>query len=227
MVNQPINKPQPDHQPVPAVAAPPAQAAAATSAQVPTVVQAQATAQTPAAAVAEGTNLETCLGVLAGVQDQVKFGDTKAAFVLAINTLMFGFVAGTVTTLKAALKVSPGPPSAWAWVLLVALIVFGLCAIFAVGNLIYAVMSRFGTLAPMTKVFFGHIATGYRKDYAKYVSEIRTMSPNDWLGEIGTQIVETSHIALNKHCAVRRGGIATIIGLVAWVVAVFSSALLP
>jgi hypothetical protein len=163
--------------------------------------------------------------VLSGVQEQVKFADTKAAFVLGINTLMIGFIAGSVTALKASLTKSPSPPSAW--ILLAALIVFGGCAIFAVATLIYAVMSRFGALAPKTRVFFGHIASGYGKDYAKYVTEITAMTPSDWLAEVGTQIVETSHIALSKHTAVRRAAIATIIGLASWVVAIFSTALLP
>lgn len=217
MARQTITKPHPahsDHQLVSTVAVPPA--------QVPAVVQVPTAAFT--ASSAEEANLETCRAVLAGVQDQIKFGDTKAAFVLAINTLMCGFAAGSLTTLKTALKATP--PSAWAWVLLAALILFGGSAVFAMGSLIHAVMSRFGALAPKTRVFFGHIANSYGKDYGKYVDEIRAMSPNDWLKEIGTQIVETSHVALNKHRAVRRAAIATIIGLISWVVAIFSAALL-
>jgi hypothetical protein len=197
------------------VVAPLAQLRAAT--QIPT-------AAVTASPVTEDANLKTCLTVLAGVQDQVKFGDTKAAFVFAINTLMCGFIAGSLTTLKMALKATS--PSAWAWVLLAVMIVFGGSAVFAVGTLILAVMSRLGALAPRTRVFFGHIACSYGKDYGKYVDEIRAMDSDEWLKEIGTQIVETSHIALNKHRAVRQAAIATIVGLVAWLVAIVSAACL-
>jgi hypothetical protein len=40
----------------------------------------------------ERSNLETCLKVLAGVQDQIRFADAKAAFVFGINALLFGFL---------------------------------------------------------------------------------------------------------------------------------------
>jgi hypothetical protein len=82
-------------------------------------------------------------------------------------------------------------------------------------------------LAPKSKCFFGHIATSYGKDYAKYVAEVRAMTDDDWLGEVGTQIVETSHIAHDKHRAVRIAAIATIVGLASWVVILFSISLLP
>src|SRR5262245_40771893 len=92
------------------------------------------------------SSLDNCLKVLVGVQEQIRFADTKAAFVFAINTLMFGFATNSVGTLKKVLVVSPVP--APAWVGLVALIVFGVCAVAAVGMLIYTVMSRFGEKAP-------------------------------------------------------------------------------
>lgn len=172
----------------------------------------------------EKTNLNTCMKVLAGVQEQIRFADTKAAFVFGINTLMFGFMAGSIATLKKALELTPVPPAAW--VGLVSLIVFGLCAVFAVGTLIYTVMSRFGKLAPNSRCFFGHIATTYRKDYAKYVAEVRAMTEDDWLGDVCTQIVETSHIALDKHSAVKMAAIFTIVGFVSWLIAVFSTSFL-
>lgn len=161
--------------------------------------------------------------VLGGIQEQIRFADTKAAFIFGINTLMFGFVSGSVTTLKHALTGHPVPPAAW--VALVALILFGVCAVSAVGLLIFSVMSRFGKLAPRSRVFFGHIATQYGKDYAKFVSEMKAMTEDDWVCEVGTQIVETSHIALSKHGLVKLAATISIGGLAAWVVAVFCAAL--
>jgi Family of unknown function (DUF5706) len=171
------------------------------------------------------SNLDNCFKVQAGIQEQIRFADTKAAFVFGINTLMFGFAVSSVGTLKRALALSPVPTSAW--VGLVALILFAVVAVIAVGMLIFAVMSRFGALAPKSRVFFGHIANGYGKDYGKYVAEVKVMSEEDWLTDVATQNVETSHIALTKHSTVRYAALITIVGLACWVVAVFSIALLP
>jgi Family of unknown function (DUF5706) len=170
-------------------------------------------------------SLDNCLKMLVGVQEQIRFADTKAAFMFGINTLMFGFVAGSVGTLKKALGLSLIPTPAW--VGLVSLILFGICAVVAVGMLIYTVMSRFGALAPKSRVFFGHIANTYGKDYGKYVSEVKAMTEDDWLNDVATQIVETSHIAFTKHSTVRNAALITIAGLALWVIAVFSIALLP
>lgn len=178
----------------------------------------------PAALPDEKTNLDTCLKVLGGIQEQIRFADTKAAFVFGINTLMFGFVAGSVTSLKKALTDPAIPPAAW--VALVALILFGVCAVTVVGLLIFTVMSRFGKLAPRSRVFFGHIASDYGKDYGKFVSEMKAMTEDDWVCEVGTQIVETSHIAVVKHSLVRLAALISVGGLVAWVVAVFCTALI-
>lgn len=176
-------------------------------------------------AIERTTNLDNCLKVLAGIQEQIRFADTKAAFLFGINALMFGFVVGSVGTIKKGLALGSIPASAW--VALVALILFGICAILATGMLIYTVMSRFGALAPKSRVFFGHIATGYGKDYNKYVTEVKAMTDDDWLNEVGTQIVETSHIALTKHSTVRNAALTTIVGLVCWAIAIFSVSLLP
>ena len=175
--------------------------------------------------ISKEINLDTCMTVLPGVQEQIRFADAKAAFIFGINTLMFGFVAGSIATLKKALVLASVPAAAW--VSLVSVILFGFCVVFAFATLIHAVMSRFGALAPKSRCFFAHIATSYGKDYAKYVTEVRAMTDDDWLGEVGTQIVETSHIAHDKHRAVWIAAIATIVGLASWVVTLFSISLLP
>jgi hypothetical protein len=172
----------------------------------------------------EKTNLDTCMKVLAGIQEQVRFADTKAAFVLGINTLMFGFLAVSIGTLRKNLALTTVPPAAW--VGLVFLILFAICAVLAVGTLLWAVMSRFGKLAPKSRCFFGHIATDFGKDYGKYVTEMKAMTEDDWITEVGTQIVETSHIALSKHSAVKVAAIISIVGLASWVVALVSTSLL-
>ena len=171
------------------------------------------------------SSLDNCLKLLAGVQEQIRFADTKSAFVFAINTLMFGFVVNSVITLKRALALNPVPAAGW--VGLVALVLFGVCAVGAVGMLIYTVMSRFGEKAPKCHIFFGHIATQYGHDFEKYFTDIMAMSEDDWLKEVCTQVLETSHIALAKHKMVRYAGFLTIAGLACWVVAVFTISLIP
>ena len=171
------------------------------------------------------TSLETCLKILGAIQDQIRFADSKAAFLMGINTLMFGFMATNLGLLKKGLNIPS--PSAAAIVALVALIVFALCVLVAVLILVYAVMSRFGDLAPMTRMFFGHIAKTYGKDYGKYVTEIRGMTDDEWLADAATQIVETSHIAAIKHRSVKKAAIASIVGLIFWVVGTFSVSIIP
>lgn len=169
-------------------------------------------------------NLDACFKVLTATQDQIRFADTKAAFLFAINTLLFGFVAGTIGILKTALRSDSVSPAAV--VSLIALIGFVVLAAVAVVTLITVVMSRFGELAPTSRVFFGHIIKQYGKDYGKYVGDVTKMTQQEWTGEVATQIVEVSHIALTKHQLVRRAAWCTIIGLGFWLVAVFSSSLI-
>ncbi len=53
------------------------------------------------------------------------------------------------------------------------------------------------------------------------------MTEDDWLEEIGTQIVETSHIANYKHSKVATAAKFTLAALLAWVVTVTFSMMLP
>ena len=171
------------------------------------------------------TNIDTCFKVLSGIQDQIRFADAKAAFIFGINTLMFGFMTCTLASLKKSVAIQPTSPAVI--VTLVALILFAGCAVATICLLIYSVMSRFGKMAPKSKLFFGHIASQFGKDYGKYVTELKAMSNDEWITEVGTQIVETSHIAFEKHSAVKKAAIISLIGLACWAVAIFSSALLP
>lgn len=48
----------------------------------------------------ETQNLNTYFKILGGVQDQTRFADSKAVFVAALNTLLFGFMARNFENLK-------------------------------------------------------------------------------------------------------------------------------
>jgi Family of unknown function (DUF5706) len=172
--------------------------------------------------VEPSVNLDACFKVLGAIQDQIRFADTKAAFLFGINTLLFGFVAGTVGIIKTALVSAPVQPVSW--VSAMALVAFVIVAAIAVFTLITVVLSRLGELAPKSRVYFGHITKQYGKDYAKYVGEVTKMTDQEWAEEIGTQIVEVSHIALTKHQLIRRAAMLTVVAFGCWLVAVFSAA---
>lgn len=173
----------------------------------------------------EGTTPDTCFGILSATQDQIRFADTKAAFLFGVNTLMFGFLATTIGGLKESLSQHGATPAAV--VAVISLVAFGIAASGAVVILITVTMSRFGELAPRSRAYFGHIARHYGKDYAKYVAEVKEMSEEVWTEELGTQIVEVSHIALAKHKWVWRAGSATVVSFGCWLVCVVASAVMP
>jgi hypothetical protein len=151
------------------------------------------------------TEFDTYFKILSGIQDQIRFADSKAAFIAALNALLFGFFTSGVGPIVASTV----------WVKIFA----GLYALAAVGSVIVvitAVISRFGDLAPQSKVFFGHITKQYGKDYERYVRETINMTDKDWAKQVGNQIVEVSHIACCKHQLVRKGAICTLVAIVLW-----------
>ena len=91
-------------------------------------------------------------------------------------------------------------------------------SLLSLGFVIWAVISRFGELAPRSKVFFGHIARDYGNDCEKYIRETSGMTDADWARDLGSQTVEVSHIALAKHKRVRRAAICMFIALILWFV---------
>jgi hypothetical protein len=75
-----------------------------------------------------------------------------------------------------------------------------------------------GELAPRSKIFFGHIARDYGNDCERYIRDTSGMTDADWARDLGSQIVEVSHIALAKHKRVRRAAICVFIALILWFV---------
>lgn len=162
------------------------------------------------------SNLDTYLKILSGVQEQIRFADSKAAFIAALNALLFGFVTNHLDKLRSANGAVR--------------ILAGFYALAALGALIFviiAVVSRFGELAPQCKVFFGHIAKHYGKDYEKYWRETKDLDDSDWAKEIASQIVEVCHIATKKHKLVRCGAVCTLIALGLWFLTLVLAAILP
>jgi hypothetical protein len=165
----------------------------------------------------EPKDLDTYFKILGGIQDQTRFADSKAVFVAALNTLLFGFMARNFESLKAIYMAWQASHVAF-WLLFVFFIGYVGASLLSLGFVIWAVMSRFGELAPRSKVFFGHIARDYGNDCEKYVRETSGMTDADWARDLGSQIVEVSHIALAKHRRVRRAAISVFIALLLWFV---------
>jgi hypothetical protein len=132
-----------------------------------------------------------------------------------LNTLLFGFMATNFASLK-AIYTTCSPMGVACWAVFLLLAAYMGSASLSLGFIIWAVTSRFGELAPQSKVFFGHIARNYGKDYEKYVRESGSMTATDWARDLGAQIVEVSHIALAKHRLVRRATIALLVAGVFW-----------
>jgi Family of unknown function (DUF5706) len=165
----------------------------------------------------EPKNLDTYFKILGGVQDQTRFADSKAVFVAALNTLLFGFMARHFESLK-PIYTACQANYVTCWLLFMFFAAYMVASLLSLGFVIWAVMSRFGELAPRSKVFFGHIARDYGNDCEKYVRETRGMTDADWARDLGSQIVEVSHIALAKHKRVRQAAIWVFIALILWFV---------
>lgn len=172
------------------------------------------------------SNLQTYFSILNGVQDQIRFADRKAAFFFAMNALLFGFIGHNFDVLKEAHAASDGEGFAL-WTSIVILSLYGLGAMISVGIVVVSVMSRFGELAPKSKVYFGHVIKEYGKDYSKYVNDTQGMSEADWAEEIGTQIVEVSHIALTKHRLLKAAAWFSLVAFVFWVLSFVALAFVP
>ncbi len=161
--------------------------------------------------------LDTYFKILGNIQDQTRFADGKAVFVAALNALLFGFMSRHFESLKPIHAVWQANQVAF-WLLFVFFAAYVVASLLSLGFVIWAVMSRFGELAPRSKVFFGHIARNYGNDCEKYIRETSGMADADWARDLGSQIVEVSHITLAKHKYVRRAAICVFIALIVWFV---------
>ena len=159
-------------------------------------------------------NLEMLLTILKGTQDQVRFADSKAAFVTGFNSLLFGFIISHADKLIAVPVTARTAPF---WIASSLLMLYGVAMATSIGFVIASIISRFGHMAPPCKVHFGHITKHYGKDYARYYRDASGMSDADWAGEVGSQIVEVSHIATTKHQLVSRAALFTIAAFILWV----------
>lgn len=164
--------------------------------------------------------------ILDGIQEQIRFADMKAGFIAALNAVLFGFLSRHLDEVLVYYARSGTHTGALAFALsLHAVYLIAMAA--SVGAVLWSMMPRFGRGDSHSKVFFGHIARSYGRDYSRYVRDTASLSNLDWAEQLGAQIVETSHIALRKHQLVRRAGWFALVAFILWRVALLFTAFLP
>jgi hypothetical protein len=160
-------------------------------------------------------NLEMLSKTLEGVQEQIRFADSKAAFVALFHTVLFGFVATQVDALS---KVDGGDRTCAFWLGIILLLVYmgtaGVAVVFAV----LCVVPNLGEAVPPCKIHFGHIFSAYGFDHQRYCREIGELDDCAWANDIGSQIVVNSGIATRKHKRAKVAALWTIAAVLLWVV---------
>jgi len=139
---------------------------------------------------------------LDGVQEQIRFADSKAAFVVLFHTFLFGFLITQAEHLAAY----PTAGRDWFYCMRIGVLTaYAATSIVSIAYAISAVIPKFGEEAPPCRIFFGSIVNDFQRDYARFHETAISRTPTDWLKDITSQIVENSNIALIKH---QRAGIA-------------------
>ncbi|HWB14382.1 MAG TPA: Pycsar system effector family protein [Pirellulales bacterium] len=164
--------------------------------------------------------------ILQGIQAQIRFADAKAAFLTALNVILFGFLALRFdSVLVAYARAGSGGAIFMAALALQACYLSATAA--AIAAVVLSVMPRFAKLAPRSKLFFGPIAEEYGTDWPRYVRDLGDLSDDQWAEQIGLEIVEVSHIAVAKHRLMRRAAWLTLLAFVLWRLSLAAIAFLP
>lgn len=146
--------------------------------------------------------LEFLKWTLDGVQEQIRFADTKAGFVVLFHTFLFGFIISQAETLA---TVAVDGRDCLYYFRMALFTGYAVASITSIWFAIAAVIPKFGTGAPRCRIFFGHIVAEYGRNYDGYHQAVLGRSEADWLKDLTSQIVENSNIANDKH---RRAGTA-------------------
>lgn len=173
-----------------------------------------------------GPNLAMYVAILDGVHGQIRFADTKAAFLSALNALLCGFLATRFDGVLAAYAEGANRNAAF-WLAVVLQVLYLSVTGIAVGLIVLSVLPRFSEFAPHGKMFFAQIVRDYGRDYASYVHDTSCLTDEDWAEQMGTQIVEVSHIALTKYRLMKQATWLSIVAFILWRASLAASALLP
>ena len=149
--------------------------------------------------------LDKLKDVLANIQDQIKFADAKAGFLITLLSIVIGFVFS---------KYSEFLPLLNNTFFLIFFFLFSGLILYSLISCFRVIFSRLGGNTPQTKVFFAHINKEYKFDYQRYSSDVQEASVNDWIQDFSAQILEVSDIATIKHKIFRNGVRASTVALI-------------
>ena len=143
--------------------------------------------------------------ILANIQEQIRFADTKAAFLFGVVSLALGFVFSTFKNFIPLWNIS-----------YFSLFFLGMGFSLIIGLIlcITVVISRFGGNTPQTHIFFAHIKNNFGFDHKGYIESLSSATDKELLEEVGGQILEVSNIAMKKHSIFRVASYFAIFGII-------------
>lgn len=162
----------------------------------------------------EGATLPSCFHLVGQVESQVRFADSKAAFLATIHTLLVGPLVYNLVLLRQSIH-------DWDFASRAVVVglggVYGLLFLASMALIAVAVLPRFRRRGrPASRLFFGQIAREYGDDPGLFVARLAAMTGHDWVQELGVYVVDASRIAEAKHRHVRRATVLTVAAVVAW-----------
>lgn len=164
--------------------------------------------------------LQPAFNVLAGVEEQLRFADQKAAFLATLHSFLISALAGNVVYIR---SLTANWEAGSVWILGTAFVLYVSCFLAALTFVALTVLPRLRKSdRPPSKAFFGRIAGQYSANVEGYVAELRGMTPAQWFAEIGQFIVDVSAIAVAKHRCIRRATQLTIPTVVFWLATVLT-----
>lgn len=131
------------------------------------------------------------------INEWIRFADTKAGALITMNSIIIGFIASNLTTVKETISQNN---------CLIALSLLGSLSLLA--SLLFALKCILPNLSvgePKSNIFFKHISKKHSN--AQEFKKLLDNSP-DILGDLKTQIWANSRVADNKYSAVNNSIIA-------------------
>ena len=166
------------------------------------------------------SKLSSCFQVLAQVEDQLRFADSKAGFLATLHAFLISPLIYNVGEIRKAFR-------HWDTTSLDLLIVIGgvyiilyLISMGLIGMTVMPRLRRGKRTRPSSRLFFGRIAREFGHDPEEFVAQIAAMSDRGWLDEIAIYIVDASTIAASKHWHARWATLFSVPTVFFWMLTV-------
>ena len=159
--------------------------------------------------------VEQLLRILDGIQNQIRFLDTKAQIVLGIDGVLAGFVGLHTKTIALAIsdKCLSWPNIGLEMFYAAYLIALVLSLFWA----LKAVYPRTEVKQPKSRIFFIHIAKEYQEDYKKISTDLSNMSNEELSEDVSKQILANSRVGLEKYESFKKAVVSMAISVFCWV----------